>query len=455
MDIQVLFSPSPPPCRAEVSPRREEERAGERRGRGNKQQSASRAGRSRMEPMDLSLADCKIPGLVTQSAVEFPVMRIWPNTSKARRILATALIFAVAVVLWIIWVAYFDKPSRASLARILVLDDSDSDFKTPPFEDCVYAFQDGKLIRKVADLNVCQTVGGDRSLSATRDGRTFLVCENVGNHLTAYNTQTGERRWRLDGRFQSATVSSDGSVYALSSAGTIYGDEALVINERGGIERKAKIGGFDLVVDDERKVLWTVGANIKKCDLALNILWETNLISWCAVSVDLNPDGSVWVAERDHQDVSGSQDRLLKISSSGELLKVVKLDFSPFCLRVNQTNGDVWVTGGRARDSKTRQLLEWIEKRTGRLPLWNGARKFLMRQYRSGRTEKLDHDGNLLRKLDLGGHTLAIDPADNSVWVAGSKILYQYSSEGQKLGRLRGLSDSQSYVIVLPVAPVK
>jgi len=100
----------------------------------------------------------------------------------------------------------------------------------------------------------------------------------------------------------------------------------VVINTNGQIKTRAKIGGFDLVLDEQRKTLWTVGAKIKKCDLDLNVLWEGNLIGWCAVSVDLNPDGSIWVAERQHPNVNGSQDRLLKISPDGSLLKTVKLD---------------------------------------------------------------------------------------------------------------------------------
>ena len=394
---------------------------------------------------------CKTFGHITHWSWQFPAMRVWPKTSKARRVSAAILILVVLGGLWFIGSSVFDKPDRASLARILVLDDSDSDFRTPPFEDCVYAFPEGNLVRKVADLNVCQTVGGGRMLSAAQDGRFFLVCENVANHLTAYETQTGARRWRLDGGFQSATVSRDGLIYALTSAGTIYGDQALVINERGDIQRKAKVGGFDLVVDDERKVLWTVGANVKKCDLALNVLWETNVIGWCAVSVDLEPDGSIWLAEREHPNVARSQDRLLKISPSGELLKIVKLDFSPACLRVNHKDGNFWVTGGESRNSKTRLLLEWIEKRTGRLPLWKGARDFLMRNRYGPRTEKRDREGTLLQKLNRAGHTVAIDPADGSVWLAGRKELWHYSDEGAKRGRMEGLSESQSYVVVLPV----
>jgi DNA-binding beta-propeller fold protein YncE len=338
----------------------------------------------------------------------------------------------------------------------MVLDDADPDFGAVRPKDCVYAFADGKITQKVEGLNICQTVGGARLFSAAPNGQFFVACENVPNHITAYETRTGRQLWRVegamrsDGSMHSATVSSDGRVYALTSSGKIYGDETIIINTNGQITTRAKIGGFDLVLDQQRKVLWTIGKTIKKCDLDLNVLWEGNFIGWCAVSVDLNPDGSIWVAERRHGEVKDSQDRLLKISADGKLLKTVNLDFSPMCLRVNPADGNLWITGSGYRESKSSHILRWLEKRTGHLPIGKGARDFLMRGHVWRRTDRRDPGGNLLQRFKESGHTLAIDPADNSVWVAGYESLRHYSSDGHKEGRLRGLSDSQSYVVVLP-----
>ena len=379
-------------------------------------------------------------------------MPLMAKTSKGRMICLSLLVLLIAAVVWKAAVELANRPSPASLSRLLVLDDLDDDFRKPPFEDSVYSFAGRQAVPKVADLNICQTVGGTRMLSIAENGQCFVVCENVGNHLIAYQPQTGQRLWRLDGNFQAATVARNGSIYALTSSGTIYGDEVVLINPRGELEKKAKVGGFDLVVDEERRVFWTVGSNIKKCDLDLNLLWETNLIGWCAVSVDLNADGSVWVAEREHPNVSGSQDRLLKISPTGEVLKSLSLSFSPMCLRINRTAGSVWVTGAKGRESKTVQALNWIEKRTGRWPLWRGARDFLMRGQYTSHTEKRDANGTLLKQINQGGHTLAIDPSDGSVWVAGRTKLFHYSNEGTKRGRKGGFSDSQIYVIALPEA---
>lgn len=380
-------------------------------------------------------------------------MHFWPKTLKARRISLTLLLIVALAIICFVSISIFDKPSAASLARVLVLDDSDPDYRALRPKDCLYAFPTGKMIHQITNLNISQTVGGTRSLSAAANGEFFVACENVANHITAYETKTARPLWQLGANIHGAIVSRDGLVYAATSTGTIDGDETVVINTNGQIKARAKIGGFDLVLDEQRKVLWTVSSKIKKCDLDLNVLWDGNLIGWCAVSVDLTSDGSIWVAERQHPNVKGSQDRLLKISPNGALLKTVNLDFSPMCLRVNPADGALWVTGVGSRESKSSRMLNWIEKRTVHLPLGKRLRTFFMRDHIWRQTDRRDRDGNLLQRHNEGGHTIAIDPADNSVWVAGYGNLRHYSSDGARRGHLSGLSDSQSYVVVLPDAP--
>ena len=205
-------------------------------------------------------------------------------------------------------------------STILVLEDCDDDFKTPPFEDAVIAFgPNGKSSRLVTNLNTCQTIGGSRCLSVSRDGRFFVVCEIVGKHLRAYETQTGKQLWSVDGEFTAATVAQDGRVYAVISSGTIYGERTVIIDQAGRITNTANIAGFDMALDEKREVLWLVGKTIKRCTLDLKILQEIKPIGWCASSVDVNSDGSIWVAERDHPDVRQSTNRLLRIDSNGQI----------------------------------------------------------------------------------------------------------------------------------------
>ncbi len=342
-----------------------------------------------------------------------------------------------------------------SAVGLLVLEDCDRDFRTPPFEDAVVTFgAHGKPVRKVSGLNIAETVGGCRSLSVAKDGGFFTVCENVKQKLTAYQLNTGERLWSLNGDFTSATVSQNGATYALSSgdltSGTIYGKQTLLIDREGKIAKRAPLAGFDLVLDEQRNALWLVGKNIKKCDLELKALLEVNPIRWCAVSVDVNPDGSVWVAERQHPDVTQSTNRLLRISPEGQLLKAVGLPFSPLCLRVDGLDGSVWVTGVASQQSVARRLLEAIEKRTGRLPIGKTTREFLTRPRVWSRTRKYDQNGALLREIGRGGFSLDIDQASGSLWIGGKQKVYHYSRQGTLLGQARGVAPDQKYVAVVP-----
>lgn len=336
-------------------------------------------------------------------------------------------------------------------STVLVLDDCDDDFRTPPFEDAVIAFgPNGVSPRMATNLNLCQTVGGGRSLGVSGDGGFFVVCENVGKHLTAYDTQTGKRLWSVDGEFTSATVGPNGTVYAIISSGTIYGDRTVAIDEGGRIIKRGSAAGFDIALDAERKVLWLVGASIKKCDLDLNVLQEINPIKWCAVSVDINPDGSIWAAEREHSDVPKSTDRILNISPGGLIRRSVYLEWSPMCLRVDHSDGSVWVTGFGVTKPITGRILNGIERRTGALLIGKRLRDFLTRSRVWYRTHKYDSQGKLLHKINEGGHSIDIQPSDGSVWLAGKDKIYRYSREGTKLARRGGVSASQKYVVVVP-----
>jgi DNA-binding beta-propeller fold protein YncE len=343
------------------------------------------------------------------------------------------------------------KGNLRSPAGVLVLDDCDPDFKNPPFDDVVTMFgPDGKSSRKVGGLNIAQTVGGCRSLSVSPDGGFFVVCENVTNQITAYETKSGTRLWSRPGGVNAAIVAPDRLVYALTSTGTIYGKDVLMLSQATGeILKQARFGGLDLALDSERKALWLVGKTIKKLDLDLKLLFETNVIGWCGVSVDVAGDGSAWVAERDHPQVTPSTNQIFKISATGQVMKSIGLPFSPTCLRVDRSDGSIWVTGAGYHEPVTKRLLESIEKRTGKWPLGKTLRDFLTQTRGDPMTFKFDRNGTLLRKIKQGGFTLDIDPTDGSLWIGGNEV-YHYSREGKRLGHSGNAAATQKYVAVVP-----
>jgi hypothetical protein len=166
--------------------------------------------------------------------------------------------------------------------------------------------------------------------------------------------------------------------------------------------------------------------------------------------VDVSPDGSIWVAEREHPNVSGSTNRLLKISVNGQILKTVNLDWSPMCVRVDPSDGSLWVTGYGVSQAVTRRMLDSIEGITGKLPLGRALRDFLQDPPGWPRTQKHDAEGKLLHTLHEGGHSLEIERSNGSVWLAARNKLPHYSREGRRLGRIPGVFGIQKYIAVLP-----
>ena len=322
--------------------------------------------------------------------------------------------------------------------HILLLDNCDSNFRAPPFNDKVlFLDSKGEIITYIAGLNVCQNIGGNRAISVSGDGRFFVVCENVANKITAYDLKTGDEIWSLPGRCNSAAAARD-VTYVLTSDKKIYGDGILAIDSEGNILKQSKdIKGFDIVVDPDANCIWLAGGDIKKCNMDLQVVQTVDAIGWCAVSIDYGPDGSVWVVEREHEEVSGSQNRLLKISPECELLQSIPLNnLSPGCLRVNRSDGSVWITGKRGRYKRSLALNRWP-------PTWKKTY-----QYIGPETHKYSSEGKLLLKIKRGGHSIDIDPSDGSVWIADETSLLHYSSEGKMLHTCENVSNDQKWIAV-------
>jgi hypothetical protein len=323
--------------------------------------------------------------------------------------------------------------------RVLLLDNCDSDFRAPPFNDKVlFIDSKGELITHIGGLNVCQNIGGNRAISVSEDGRYFVVCENVANKITAYDLKTGDELWSLSGKFTSAAIAQN-VTYVLASDYKTYGDVILTIDVDGNIIKHSKEAeGFDIVVDADANCLWVVGGDIKKCDMELEILKTIDPVAWYAVSVDVGSDGSAWVAERTHQEVGGSRNRLLNISPECELLQSIPLkDLSTRCLRVNRYDGCVWITGKRGSYKRSLVLNKWP-------PTWEKTYQLI-----GPETHRYSSEGKLLLKIKRGGHTIDIDSSDGSVWIAGQKSLLHYSSEGKKLHTFDNVSNDQKWITIV------
>jgi hypothetical protein len=201
----------------------------------------------------------------------------------------------------------------------------------------------------------------------------------------------------------SADISGNGNAYVLTGT-TIDGTSILRVDmASGAVIQTASFGGIDVAVDDAHDAVWIVGSDIKKLNRNLQLQNDPiDPIEWSAVSVDFASDGSAWVAERDY---TVDQGRLLRVNPDGSLGLTVPLPSSPYSVRVNRSEGTVWVA------------------------MSDGLRKY-------------DSNGNeLLAMTGLAGWSVAVNQFDGSVWLAARD------------GTLTRFSSGGSILLVRPRAP--
>ena len=249
-----------------------------------------------------------IKNSIMSTNLKYQETKLQPLKITSLSLLILVLLFAVA--------AASEKPiPTLQRPHILVLDNCDSDYKNPPFNDEILILDsEGELIKKIGGLNVCQNIGGNRAISVSEDGSFFVVCENVADKITTYDLGTGEILWSLPGKYNSAIVRNN-IIYAHTTdvmKNNKEKERIKAIDRQGNlVGQSGEIKAFDLVVDPNANCLWLVEDDIKKCDMNFKVLQTIDPITWYAVSVDINPDGSIWAAERQHIDVRDSQNRLL------------------------------------------------------------------------------------------------------------------------------------------------
>lgn len=304
--------------------------------------------------------------------------------------------------------------------EIWILDNADPDFKNAPFEDSLTMIG-GKgateFCRK--ELNIAQTIGGQRAIDVSPEGTYALVCENVTRQISRFD-RDGNRAWTLNRPIHAVDVFSPQRAYGLTESGTIWGESLVEIDTVSGHVRREiqEAGGFDLCVDPARKRIWVVGSEIYLVSFSGDVLFTIDPIAWCAVSVDYRSDGSAWVAVGYHPQVGGSNDRLLLVSETGSILKEVDLDFDPDCVRCDRRDDSVWVALGP-----------------------------VLRKY--------DGAGVLRLEVPSSGYSCALDESDGSIWVTVDKkpllrrgTIEHWSASGKYLGSLSGFSLDQKYVAV-------
>lgn len=330
------------------------------------------------------------------------------------------------------------KTSNDAVPKLLILDDcdKDNDLGTPPFGDTILLLNSQGDLKKYVHRLRTNNVRG--ALSVSEDGRFFIVCENALNRLIMYETATGREFWSLSGIFTSATISNN-IVYAINI------QNAYAIDTTGTIIKHIRSGGIDIAVDQSHDCIWIVGNKISKYNPGLQPEFEISLTQnpshAAAFSVDICPDGSAWVAERSADEINSGRNKLVKISSDGEIIKSTELNFYPLCIRTNPSDGSVWVTGYGSRDfTNSSEGQEWPDTLA---ELNDLAPKI---KY----TQKYDSKSNLLLSINQCGNSIDLDPSDGSIWIADNDRILHYSNTGEKLGEYTDVSEGRKWLAIVP-----
>jgi hypothetical protein len=334
-----------------------------------------------------------------------------------------------------------EETPKESRAMLLVLEDCDNDDKlsTDPYGDTVSLLNSkGELIRKIHDLRISSAFSGPRFISVSDDGRFFVICENVPGKLIMYETATLRELWTLWMDIRSAVFAND-LIYAVNNY------NAFAIDNTGTIVKHVRFGGLDIAVDRKHDCLWIVGLDVKKCNLDLELQFKTDLTldagKTGALSVDINLDGSIWIAEQNIRQEYGSKNRLVKRSLYGGILKKIDLDFSPIRLRIDKYDGSVWTTGMRKERDFSGIGDEWPET----LDELNGLIETKIETF----TCKYDSEGNWIFETREGGYSIELDQSDRSVWIAGKENIWHYSAMGRKITSFGGPSDGQKCLAII------
>lgn len=335
--------------------------------------------------------------------------------------------------------------------KVLVLDDcgivseTEKESKT---DEILMLDSEGKLLRKIDGFQVKENYGQNKVVSVSEDGRFFAVCEAEARKLSIYETSTGTEYWSHIWPDRTVHIASffNNTLYA---AGTRF-IMSIDVDEIGkkDIEEINKFWNgvwLDFAFDKKNNSIWAVGSIIRKYNLdfeqefQIGSAFDSSVAG--AFSVDTATDGSAWVAVQEVIEINDYENKLLKVSSDGNIIKTIQLDVIPNCVCVDKSDDSVWVTGMTSNRDYSNIGDEWPETLTE----LNAAIKTDVRTY----THKYNANRDRILELDKGGYSIAIDPADKSVWVACHDSIVHYSDTGEIINEYKDVSEQHKWIALV------
>jgi hypothetical protein len=204
----------------------------------------------------------------------------------------------------------------------------------------------GKEAFRVAGFNNGETTGCAHAVAADPARKCVWTIENVAHRVRRFDL-TGKETLAIEGvNGHSLAVDTEtGNVWVSSGNGTINAGKTVVYDDTGKEVASYAIPCYDLAYDRTAKAFWIVAKKLTKITAKGEVLFSTDVSTWCARSVDVDQrSGSAWVAVGLHPQVPGSANELLRFDAEGK--EQVRIGFdkkAPFRVSADPKDGGVWV----------------------------------------------------------------------------------------------------------------
>jgi beta-lactamase regulating signal transducer with metallopeptidase domain/thiol-disulfide isomerase/thioredoxin len=302
-------------------------------------------------------------------------------------------------------------PAEVEPGSVVVADDTDPNFeKDRPHTDGVRLLTpSGEERWSAGGLNNCQTVGGIHGVAVDPKRGRVYARELVAHRILAY-TADGKKLWQIEGVDADALAVDEQTGNLWASGGSSLNDgQTIVFDPQGNEVAAYPFRGIDIAHDPQSGSFWLAGYELIKVDRSGEVLFRKPVAGWCYASASVNPtDGSVWIVERDHPDVSGSKNRLWLLARNGDVRQEVDLGKDgAFVIECDPKSGDAWFSGyGR------------------------GLRR-------------VTASGELGEPLAITASNIAISPTTGDVWMATADAVLRLDGAGKVLNKVPHRAESR------------
>jgi protocatechuate 3,4-dioxygenase beta subunit/DNA-binding beta-propeller fold protein YncE len=313
-------------------------------------------------------------------------------------------------------------PAPQSRARVVVIDDADPATEGKPAYDDTIALLDseGNSLWQQKGLGVAW---GRPAIAWDPNDRAVYVYNYLDRRIAKFGADGQRLPWQAEPLPKGQSIASlavdaeNGDLWALTTAGQIYGHNLIVFDRQGKRLREHNVAGNTIVYSPHDKCFWVTGKRLMKVGRDGKVILEPSVsFAWVSRQLAVNADdGSVWVSDESHPEVHDSHNRLFVIAADGQVRTQVDLG----------------------------------QRRPGQMAVDPAHRATWVMFYPAGLT-RLSLDGKVLAESPVIGD-FTIEADTGCPWVSDKENLYRLASDGGPIwSRPTGTTTNKTLMAVGP-----